>query len=105
MVATQVKVKLVNEQFMGEFYFRADQEQTARSLFKDGWYGDAGEFAVLGTDEAAAEEVFDLTNNPGRQTERAQLYGQGRSLSVGDLVEVDGVLWLCCSTGWRALKV
>ena len=105
MVATMIKVLLVNEQFMGEFYFRPDQEATARSLFKDGWYRDAGEFAVMGTDEDAAEEVFDLTNNPSRQDERAQLYGRGRSLSVGDLVEVDGVLWLCASTGWRALKV
>ena len=66
MVATQVKVKLVNEQFMGEFYFRKDQEATARSLLKDGWYRDAGEFAVMGTGEDAAEEVFDLTNNPSR---------------------------------------
>ena len=105
MVATQVKVLLVNEQFMGEFYFRANQEQTARSLFKDGWYRTAGEFAVEGTDEAAAEEVFDLTNNPYRQTEREQLYGRGRSLSVGDIVEADGRKWLCCSTGWQALAV
>ena len=105
MVATQVKVKLVNEQFMGEFYFRKDQEATARSLLKDGWYRDAGEFAVEGTGEDAAEEVFDLTNNPYRQSEREQLYGRGRSLSVGDLVEVDGVLWLCASTGWKALRV
>ena len=100
MVATQVKVKLVNEQFMGEFYFRPNQEQTARSLLKDGWYRDAGEFAVMGVGEDAAEEVFDLTNNPGRQDEREQLYGRGRSLSVGDIVEVDGDLWLCASQGW-----
>ena len=100
MVATQVKVKLVNEQFMGEFYFRANQEATARSLLKDGWYRDAGEFAVMGTGEDAAEEVFDLTNNPYRQSEREQLYGRGRSLSVGDIVEVDGDLWLCASQGW-----
>lgn len=105
MVATMIKVLLVNEQFMGEFYFRPNQEQTARSLLKDGWYRAAGEFAVMGTGEDAAEEVFDLTNNPSRQDEREQLYGRQRSLSVGDIVEADGRKWLCCSTGWRALAV
>ena len=50
-----------------------------------------------------AEEVFDLTNNPGRQDEREELYGRFRSVSVGDIVEVDGVPFLCASMGWTAL--
>lgn len=94
-------IKLVNEQFMGEFYFRPNQEQTARSLQKDGWYRVQGSMGVPGLEgEAVAEEVFDLTNNPSRQDEREQLYGRHRSVSVGDIVNVDGVDWLCCSQGW-----
>jgi hypothetical protein len=92
---------LVNEQFMGEFYFRKNQEATARSLLKDGWYRVQGTMGVPGMDgEAVAEEVFDLTNNPSREEERQALYGNSRSVSVGDIVNVDGVDWLCCKQGW-----
>jgi hypothetical protein len=50
--------------------------------------------------EDAAEEMFDLTNNPCRQEERLKLYGNMRSVSVGDVVEVDGVKYLCEPAGW-----
>jgi len=53
--------------------------------------------------EAAAEEAFDLTNNPSRQDEREEKYGNGKSLSVGDVVEVNGVNYLCESFGWAIL--
>jgi hypothetical protein len=51
--------------------------------------------------EAAAEEVFDLTNNPSRQTEREVKYGRIRSVSVGDVVAVNGVAYYCSSIGWE----
>jgi hypothetical protein len=53
--------------------------------------------------EAAAEELFDLTNNPNREQERAKDYGSGRSISVGDIVEVAGENWLCCPVGWKKI--
>lgn len=53
--------------------------------------------------EEAAEEMFDLTNNPSRQEERIRTYGNGRSISVGDIVNVDGVDYLCMSAGWEEL--
>lgn len=53
--------------------------------------------------EDAAEEAFDLTNNPSRQTEREEKYGTGPSVSVGDVVEVDGVNYACLSFGWQVL--
>jgi hypothetical protein len=102
MVA-QVIVKLVNEQFMGEFYLRPSQEATARSLQKDGWYRNACECFMQGVGEDLAEEMFDLTNNPGRQEEREQVYGRQRSISVGDIVEVNGVNYLCASMGWKEI--
>lgn len=61
---------------------------------------------VIETDkvgEAAAEEMFDLTNNPSRQGEREVKYGRLRSVSTGDIVTVDGVDYLCCSMGWEVL--
>lgn len=53
--------------------------------------------------EEAAEEAFDLTNNPSRQEEREIKYGRGPSLSVGDVVEVDGVNYVCLSMGWQVV--
>jgi hypothetical protein len=50
-----------------------------------------------------AEEAFDLTNNPARQEEREERYGCHRSVSVGDIVEVDGVDFLCDDFGWLEL--
>jgi hypothetical protein len=103
MIARMVEVKLVNGELLGAFYVTEDAEALARKLLAEGYYKTAAEFAVLGEGESAAEEAFDLTNNPSRQDERAQLYGRFRSVSVGDIVTVDGVNWLCMSTGWRAL--
>ena len=104
MVA-EIQVKLVAEKFMSEFYFNRAQkpEQIARQLLDLGQYREAAHFAVFGEGEEAAEEVFDLTNNPSRQAEREQLYGRGRSVSVGDIVSVDGVDYLCGSMGWTKL--
>lgn len=53
---------------------------------------------------AAAEELFDLTNNPCREDERMRVYGNGRSVSVGDIICVDGVDYLCMSIGWEILQ-
>ena len=53
----------------------------------------------------AAEEAFDLTNNPGRQDERENKYGRGRSVSVGDIVLVDEAAYLCLSSGWELLDL
>ena len=51
----------------------------------------------------AAEEMFDLTNNPNRQDERERRYGRLRSISTGDIVRVDGFDYLCLSFGWTLL--
>ena len=60
-------------------------------------------FQVNVDGEDAAEEVFDLTNNPSRQDERMKKYGNGRSLSTGDIVEVGEEQWLCMSFGWASI--
>ena len=58
---------------------------------------------VVHEGEEAAEEAFDLTNNPSRQEEREIKYGRGPSLSVGDVVCVDGVNYACLSMGWQVV--
>lgn len=96
-------IKLANEQFMGDFYFRKDQAATARKLINEGQYRVGGNMVVPLQGEAAAEELFDLTNNPSRQEERERVYGRGRSISVGDIVSVEDQDYLCASEGWILL--
>ena len=77
-------------------------ERDAAKLIGDSLaqYTNAGTIETEYTGEDAAEEMFDLTNNPSRQEEREKLYGRGRSVSVGDVIEVDGNKWACLSFGW-----
>lgn len=56
--------------------------------------------------EAAAEEAFDLTNNPSRQAEREVKYGRGRSLSIGDIVKVGmNTYYVCDSFGFTVFNI
>lgn len=103
-IVSKVAIRLLDPSKMIEFYMTKDPAaraaltkelrhccMTAITLFMDQ------------EGEDAAEEAFDLTNNPSRQDEREQKYGRGRSVSVGDIVVVDGVEYLCASFGWTKL--
>lgn len=65
MVA-QVIVKMVNEDFLGEFYFAKDALSLARELTKEGRYRNAAEYYTPAEGEEAAEQAFDISNNPSR---------------------------------------
>jgi len=96
---SQITIKLAPSELMGEFYSRKLPIDLI-ALRNIMLYKDVGAFEVDAVGEAAAEEVFDLTNNPSRQFERDLLYGRGRSVSVGDMIAVDDSLFLCAPTGW-----
>jgi hypothetical protein len=55
--------------------------------------------------QEAAEEAFHIFNAPESMLEEWQQYiargYSGPSLSVGDIVEVNGEEYLCCSMGWK----
>ena len=97
-----VKIKFLDPMQMVSMYRGINkQADTARAALKAGFYTEESElFVVNGDSEDAADEVFDLTNNPSRQDEREEKYGNGRSLSVGDIVVVGEEQWVCCSFGW-----
>ncbi len=100
----QATLHLVDSNKLGDFYFTKDAPAMARQLLVDGFYKEAGTIEVFGKcEQDACEEFFDLTNNPGRQAEREVRYGRGRSASVGDIVEVDGEMFVCRPTGWQAV--
>ena len=103
---SQIQVQLVREDAMFRFYGQLDPALTARQLREQGQYRVQAELTIPGVRGAytdIAEEIFDLTNNPGRQAEREELYGRHRSVSVGDIVTIDGVDMLCASVGWIRL--
>jgi hypothetical protein len=102
-MGSNVTIKLVNNKNLADFYMGGDQVATAKSLLASGLYNKAGDFFFSEEGEAAAEEAFDMTNNPSREYERAKYYGRFRSVSTGDIVEVEGVNYLCCSFGWKVV--
>jgi hypothetical protein len=100
---SNVTIKLLDNAKMGNMYFCQDQVAEAKALLEQGLYRNAGSFFFTEEGKDAAEEAFDMTNNPAREYERAKYYGRHRSVSTGDIVEVDGVNYLCKSFGWEKL--
>ena len=105
-----VTVKLLSEEYLPAVWslrLRGDGAlaEFARAHIES--YQWAGSWTSSHQDEAAAEEAFDLTNNPSRQSEREFLYGKQRSLSVGDIVEVgsgvNGKCYICDAIGWTEI--
>lgn len=98
---TKVAIRLLDPSKMIEFYMTQDPAALAKKLRSS--YITQITLFMDQEGEDAAEEAFDLTNNPSRQEEREQKYGRARSVSVGDIVTVDGVDYLCASCGWTQL--
>jgi len=90
---------------MGTLYFLEEDKaiEAIRAAMKAGLYTESALFEANGDSMDAAEEAFDLTNNPYRQDEREEKYGRARSLSVGDVVVVGEEQWLCMSSGWKEI--
>lgn len=97
-----VTVKLVkNDSFM--FYMNEDIKTLARTILAKGGYEILDPMVVDFEGEEAAEEMFDLSNNPSRELECLRVYGRHRPISVGDIVNVDGTDFLCSSIRWNLL--
>ena len=102
---TKATLILLDSKFLGEFYFTKDAAALARKMLNDGYYNEVMTLEVYEEGEDAAEELFDLTNNPYRQGERVVKYGRGRSASVGDMVKVDGEYFLCRPCEWIKVEM
>lgn len=87
--------------------FRGDVAflQTVKKCFPQYTQGCAVASFMEGVE--AAEEAFDVTNNPMREDERLRLYGNARSVSVGDVVNVtthdQEENFVCLSSGWARI--
>ena len=100
---TQVTILLAPREVMRDFFFvdGARADALVREHLPN--YTACKPFETAEEGEDAAEEAFDLTNNPSRQDEREEKYGRGRSVSSGDVIDVDGVKYACLSIGWAVL--
>ena len=97
-----ITIKFAPASLMGQFYTCRSQAALAIDYRND--YTDGPKFVTELTGEDAAEDAFDLANNPCRQDEREEVYGRRRSVSVGDIVVVDEEEYLCASFGWTLLE-
>ena len=111
MKTANVFILLVSQELMHTFYFA--EEEAVKGKFYDAIHAGGYKLASCGVIKVTgnfagwgfAEEMFSLTNNPARQKERELIYGNGRSLSVGDIVIVDGMAYGCAGAGWEPLYV
>ena len=106
---TNATILLLKNEMMGDLYFKrtsVDLLNAAAHSLNEGKY-EAVSIINLPKEytdgQDAAEEVFDLTNNPSREDESRAVYGNRRSLSVGDIVLVNGVFHLCAHSGWLTM--
>lgn len=61
------------------------------------------EFHISVEPQDVCEELFDISNNPARNEFRNILLPHTRSISVGDIVTVEGVNYLCTFDNWVAI--
>ena len=102
-----VTISYLKDGARSEFYPWRSQPVDFEKLLAnlDKWeIGPSFEIDLIG--EEAAEEMFDLSNNPGRYDEWfSHTFGNYRTLSVGDLVEVNSEIYLCENIGWTLVGV
>jgi len=93
--------EVMTANFRGENAFL----QTVRKCFPEYTPGCTVKYHLEGIE--AAEEAFDLTNNPMREEQKLRTYGHARSVCVGDVVNVtnNGVEenFVCMSAGWARI--
>ena len=97
------KVYLNEDAAYRSFYSADGQLDVARAvneMREAGAYRYIGVFETELAGELAANEMFDLSNNPSREAEREERWGDWRSLSVGDIVQVNDDCWVCAVVGW-----
>lgn len=100
-----VTIKLAPQEVLRDYSFSKNRIGLVRSM-KD-FYTLCPPFFSSRDGTNAAEDAFDLSNNPYRQEERMDVIGRVRSLSTGDIVEVEVngkfTEFLCDSFGWIKL--
>lgn len=105
---TMVKVHLCPQNLRREIFIT----ENLPSFVKDNFlkYAETHFFTVPQAGEEAAEEVFDLSQNPSRDEERLSVYRNHRPVCVGDVVEClhrdrSRQFFLCDPIGWTQIDL
>lgn len=111
MYESKVTAYLLEDSFTRKFCYTDHWKRTAfaEEKWKEDRYRSVANWVVdffVGWD--AAEQVYKVSNEPARHYDRESLWGNHRSMCVGDIVEVtneEGAkFYLCDSLGWVELK-
>lgn len=105
---SQVVMYMASKELMREMYFLKEDKALEVYAERFSEYTPAPAFEVEKSGEDAAEEAFDLTNNPSRDVDRRIAgFVNHRSLSTGDVVRVIGyddvADYICKSFGWEKM--
>ena len=103
MTQRNVHFFLAPDDMIGSFYFRDTPQALDVVRVRRSHYRLAGMIPTDLVGEEAAEMVFDISNNPSKESLKESMGWTGRSLSVGDIVMVDGVQYVCLPVGWKIL--
>ena len=103
MTQRNVHFFLAPDDMIGSFYFRDTPQALEQVRERRSHYRLAGMIPTDLVGEEAAEMVFDLSNNPSKESLKESMGWVGRSFSVGDIVVVDGAEFVCLSVGWKIL--
>lgn len=103
MTTRNVHFFLAPPDMIGSFYFRDVPQALEQVRERRSHYRLAGMIPTDLVGEAAAEMVFDISNNPWSKSIKEAMGWTDRSLSVGDIVVVDGVEFVCLPVGWKIL--
>ena len=103
-MTNRVVVMMIADDMLGDIYRSTNPVAHAQQLRQTGNYRRAAEFVTHQSGEAAAEEAFDISNHPDRENLRQEVFGRQRSVSVGDIVEVNGEEFFCASMGWQKMS-
>lgn len=103
---TMVKVHLCPQNLRREIFTTENLASFVQDNFQV--YGQTHYFTVPQVGEEAAEEAFDLSQNPSRDEERLRVYRDYRPVCVGDVVEClhrdqSHQFFLCDPIGWTQI--
>ena len=105
---TMIKIHLCPDNLRRETFTTPDLSSFARDNFP--LYTQTNWFTLPQVGDEAAEEAFDLSQNPSRDEERESVYRNHRPVCVGDVVQClhrdrSRQFFLCNPIGWTQIDL
>lgn len=94
---SDIAVKLMYERRLRE---ESQIFEFAAEMMFDKQYTNVASCELASSGRDAADEMFDISNNPSEGEAWQKIFGNKRSLSVGDIVQVNDQRFVCAPVGW-----